>query len=144
MGALPTALNINTTDNITWVVTFSGNTEVGADGFASLKDGVYDFKIDAAKVHPVGSPGVTMSASSTTTFHRLFGDVDAPSTPNGGTPGVDFAALVNSFDNLSFRGAFNNTNNYKAFLDFNGDGAIGSADNLQFRGRFNKSLTWRV
>lgn len=135
---------LDTTDNITWVVTFTGNTEIGADGFASLQDGVYNLNIAAAKVHPLGSPGISMAANQTTTFHRLYGDTDAPGTPSGGTPGSDFFAIVNSGDNLGFRGAFNNPTNYKAFLDFTGDGTIVSGDNLQFRNRFNKPLTWRT
>jgi autotransporter-associated beta strand protein len=144
IGALPTTLSVSTTNNIAWLVTFSGNMDLGDDGIASLKDGVYDLKVDAAKVHPVGSPNVNMFANSTTTFHRLFGDVDNAATPDRGAPGVDFAATVNTGDNLVFRGAFNNSTNYKPYLDFNGDGAITSGDNLQFRGRFNKSLIWSV
>ena len=57
---------------------------------------------------------------------------------------TDFTAVVNSGDNLAFRGAFNNAAGYKSYLDFNGDGTINSADNLAFRTRFNKSLTWTV
>jgi hypothetical protein len=145
-GSLPTSLNLSTTDNTTWTVTFTGNTDIGADGFDSLKDGVYDLNIDAAKVHPLGVPGVSMAANQTTTFHRLFGDTNAAATPAGGTPGTDFEAIVNTGDNLAFRNAFNKPagGGYQAFLDFNGDGVINSGDNLQFRNRFNKSLTWRV
>ena len=145
LGAVPTLVLSNSADNKTWTATFAGaNTELGADAFASLVDGVYDFQVDGAKVHPLGNPAVTMAGSSTTTVHRLFGDTGDPSTPAGGTPGVDFQAVVNSGDNLSFRGAFNNDAGYKAFLDFNGDGVINTGDNLQFRSRFNKTLTWRV
>jgi hypothetical protein len=143
-GTLPASLAPTSTDNITWVVTFTGNTDNGADGFNSLKDGVYDFNVAADKVHPVGLPGVNMASNSTTTIHRLFGDTNLPSTPNGGVPGVDFLAVINTGDNLAFRGAFNNAAAYKAFFDFNGDGAINSGDNLQFRNRFNKALTWKV
>ena len=88
-----------------------------------------------------------MAANSTNTFHSLFGDTNAPETPNGGLPGKDFlAAVISTGDNLLFRGAFNKPvgGGYLAFLDFNGDGVISSADNLQFRNRFNKALTWRV
>src|SRR5262249_2436431 len=144
LGDLPTSLNINSTDKITWVITFTGNTETGIDGISSLKDGVYDLVIDAAQVHPLGVPNVAMAGQSTTTFHRLFGDTGLPTTPTGGTAAVDFQAIVNTGDNLSFRGAFNNTATYKAFLDFNGDGIINTGDNLQFRNRFNKALTWKV
>ena len=107
-------------------------------------DGVYDLKIDSAKVHPNGVPGVSMANSLTTTFHRLFGDTSAPETLSVSTAGVDFFAVVNTFDNLIFRGAFNNPFNFNAALDFNGDGAINSGDNLQFRNSFNKALTWKA
>jgi hypothetical protein len=143
-GVLPTSLSLNTSDNKTWVITFAGNTDTGADGFSSLKDGVYDLTIDAALVHPLGDPTISMTANSTTTFHRLFGDTNAVGTPSGGTPGVDFGAVINTGDNLAFRNAFNNPATYKAYLDFNGDGVINSGDNLQFRNRFNKALIWRV
>jgi len=145
-GSLPTSLALNTTDKVTWVVTFAGNTEDGADGYRSLKDGVYDLKIDAAKVHPKDAPGVNMDANRTTTFHRLFGDTDPPATPIGGTTGTDYQALVNTGDNLAFRAAFSKpaSGGYQPFLDFNGDGIINSLDNLQFRSRSSKSLTWRL
>src|SRR6185295_14201891 len=81
VGVLPTSLSLATTDDINWIVTFNGNTEDGADGIHSLQDGVYDLNIDAAKVHPRGVSGLAMAANVTTTFHRLFGDTDAPSTP---------------------------------------------------------------
>jgi len=48
-----------------------------------------------------------MAANQTTTFDRFFGDTNAPATPAGGTPGTDFAAVVNTADNLAFRAAFN-------------------------------------
>lgn len=108
---------MTTSDNITWVVTFSGNTDDGSDGFKSVKDGVYDLTIDGSKVHPMGAPGVNMEANATTTFHRLFGDSNAATTPIGGTPGTDFQAIVNTSDNLAFRSAFNNPLNYQAFFD---------------------------
>jgi sugar lactone lactonase YvrE len=143
-GSLPTNLVLKTTDNLTWTVAFAGNTDDGQDGFNSLKDGVYDFNIDAAKVHPFGDPATSMAANSTTVIHRLFGDTGAAATPSGGTPGTDFQAVVNTGNNLAFRTAFNNPAKYAAFLDFNGDGVINFADNLQFRSRFNKALTWRA
>src|SRR6185295_16824073 len=145
-GSLPTSLNVTTTDSKTWIVTFVGNTDAGADGFNSLKDGVYDLNIDAAKVHLLAVPSVTMAANATTTFHRLFGDTGAPATPTGGTPGTDFLAVDNTGDNLAFRAAFNKPagGGYRPFLDFNGDGIINTADNFQFRSRFNKALTWRM
>jgi hypothetical protein len=143
-GTLPASLNLASADNINWIVTFVGNTEGGADGLHSLKDGIYDLNIDGAKVHSVGTPASAMSANFTTTFHRLYGDTGAAATPPGGAVGADFGAIVNAGDNLTFRGGFNNPSTYQAYLDFNGDGVVGTGDNLQFRGRFNKALTWRV
>jgi hypothetical protein len=146
MGAVPANLAVNSTDNVTWTVTFSGaGTELGADNFSSLQDGVYDLTISAAKVHPLGNAAVNMAANSTTTFHRLFGDIDLPETPTGGTAGVDFATVVNTGDNLEFRTAFNRpTPDYKAFFDFDGTSIINTGDNLEFRNRFNRTLAWKI
>jgi hypothetical protein len=140
-GTLPASLALNTTDNITWTVTFVGNTEVGFDGLASLKDGVYVLNINGTKVHPAGLPLVNMAASTTTTFHRLYGDTNLPTVA-----GADFSAVLNSADNLQFRNGFNKPagGGYIPYLDFNGDGIINSGDNLQFRTRFNRPLTWTV
>jgi autotransporter-associated beta strand protein len=143
-GVLPSALNWTSTDNVAWIVTFAGNTEDGADGIHSLQDGVYDLAVEAVKVHPLGVPGINMAANAVTTFHRLFGDVDAPETPAGGAPGIDFQAIVNTGDNFAFRTAFNRPEEYKAFLDFDGSGVINTGDNLEFRNRFNNSLTWKA
>ena len=81
IGAVPTSLNLATADHITWTLTFAGNTDDGADGLRSLRDGVYDLVVDATKVHLLAAPGIPMAANSTTTFHRLFGDTGAPSLP---------------------------------------------------------------
>ena len=144
-GTLPTSpLVITPIDSQNWIVTFSGNVDLGADGFASIKDGVYNFAIDGSKVHLASAPAITMAGNSNTVFHRLFGEINDPETPLGGTPDVDFVALVNTVDNLVFRIAFNNVANYNAYLDFDGDGFIVTADNFAFRNRFNRELTWRV
>ncbi len=49
-----------------------------------------------------------------------------------------------SSDNLVFRSSFNNPDNYKAYLDIDGNGQINTFDNLYFRSNFNKPLAWRV
>ena len=59
-------------------------------------------------------------------------------------PGASLTAVVNSGDNLPFRGAFNSAPNYRPYLDINGSGTINSGDNLQFRGNFNHTLKWTV
>jgi hypothetical protein len=145
LGAIPTSLALSSSDNATWLVTFVGNTDAGADTYNSLKDGVYDFHINAAKVHPAGIASVGMAADSTTTFHRLFGDIDDPATPTGGVAGVDFSTVVNTGDNFAFRSAFNRpTPDYKAFLDFDGNGIVNTGDNFELRNRFNKTLAWKA
>jgi len=141
-AAVPAFSVAPSADNKTWTMTWSGaNTDVGADQLASLKDGVYDLVIDATKVHPVGAPGTNMAANSTTVIHRLYGDNGAPTAT-----GSDFSSIVNTGDNLQFRGAFNKPagGGYVPYFDINGDGIINTFDNLQFRQRFNKALTWSV
>jgi hypothetical protein len=142
VGEAPAKLTVSSADNITFIVTFegSGTVEPAADGFSSLKDGVYDLNIDAGKVHLAGLPSVNMAANSTTTFHRLFGDT--PTSIGGST---FLSAVVNTGDNFTFRSAFNRTApDYQAYLDFDGSGLINTGDNFEFRNRFNKTLTWRV
>jgi len=143
-GTLPANVMVNTTDNKTYVVTFSGNTDASVNGLGSLKDGVYNLNIDASKVHAMGSTGSTMAGNYTTTFYRLFGSTGGATTPEGGTPGTDFGARITSLDNLRFRQAFNNPANYSPYFDFNGNGAIDSGDNLAFRTRFNRTMTWSM
>ncbi len=148
-GSLPTSLVLDTSDSITWIVTFAGNTDdgevgTGFDGLQSIKNGVYDFKVEAAKVHPVAVSSIGMAADSTTVFHRYFGDFNGAETPPGGTDNVDFVTIVAIDDNFAFRSAFNSSTNYRADFDFNGDGVIGIADNFQLRSNFNKALIWRV
>ena len=81
------------------------------------------------------------TSSAPFVFHRLFGDATGEELPVIGNQHV---AVVAIDDNFSFRSAFNNSATYKAYFDFDGDGAIGVADNFQFRSRFNRPLTWSV
>jgi len=142
-GTLPANVSVNTTDNKTYVVTISGNTDASVNGLGSLKDGVYDLNVDASKVHAMGT-GATMAGNYSTTFYRLFGSTGGANTPVGGTAGIDFSARITSLDNFRFRQAFNNNANYLPYFDFNGNGAIDSGDNLAFRTRFNKTMTWSM
>ncbi len=147
-GSLPTNLQISSADNIIWVIRFDGNTDPGAplfqppgDGLNSLKDGVYDLNVVASKVHPLGVPSVNGTANSTTVFHRLFGDANAPDVDGGGS---NYTAILGISDNFAFRSSFNSVPNYRASFDYDGDGTIGVQDNFQFRSRFNRPLTWSV
>jgi autotransporter-associated beta strand protein len=141
-GTVPSNISFTTSDNITWQITFQGGTDDGGDGQNSLKDGVYDFTIDGDKVHSVGS-GQPLGVDVTSTFHRLYGDTDAP-TQTPPPDGPNFFAIVNTGDNLNFRSAFNNPVNYKPYLDFGGESFINTGDNFEFRSRFNRPLTWIV
>jgi hypothetical protein len=146
-GTVPKLVITPSADQTTWTVAFGGfSTDIGRfDGLSSLKDGVYDFHVDAAKIHLLSAPSTVMISDSSYTIYRLFGDTDGPVTPNGGVPGVDFAAVVNTGDNLVFRNAFfTNPGHYVAYLDSDGDGSIRTADNFEFRNRFNKVLTWQM
>ncbi len=141
-GSLPTDLVLSSDDNITWVASFSGNTDPSdpaANGFQSLRDGVYDLNVDPAKVHPLGVPGVNGSTIAPFTFHRLFGDATGEELPPVGNSHV---AVVAIDDNFAFRSTFANSSDYRAYFDFDGDANIGVADNFQFRSRFNRPLTW--
>lgn len=51
---------------------------------------------------------------------------------------------MNTTDNFAFASAFNNPNDYLAFLDFEGNGFINTTDNFQFRSRFNRPMAWTV
>jgi len=142
MGEVPDLVLTPNADRSVWTVTFAGpHAEMGADGSASIMDGVYDLNINGAMVHPASNPSTSLGGTSTTTFARLFGDISGPtSTSNGDS--TENMMIVNSIDNLAFRRAFNNDANYVAAFDFDGNGVINSGDNLAFRQRFNKALTW--
>ncbi len=144
LGSLPTQILAQTTNNITWTITFIGNTDPSIpgdpfDGFASIRDGVYDLVVDTAFVHPLGVPSVSGTTETTTTFHRLFGDATGEQLPVIGNNHVTLGAID---DNFAFRSSFNNPTGYLAYFDYDGDGVIGIQDNFQFRSRFNQPLTW--
>ena len=139
-GSAPTnasaALGSPTTADggITWVWSIvGGNPFAQATGAGtltgSLVDGIYTATVDATKVT---AGGTQMAAGSSTTFHRLFGDV------NG-------SRNVNNADYLSFRGAFGKTSSdpaYNAAFDFDNSGVINNADYLQFRSRFGLTYSY--
>ena len=137
LGTLP-AFTATSTDNIHWVVTFVGTAP---NGFNSIADGVYDFKVNTAFVSPLGVPSTTGTTAPITTFHRLFGDSSGDSNPAGPT----HLTVIDTADNggpLGFRASFNTPANYRPYYDVNGDGVVETTDNLQFRNRFNRPLTW--
>jgi hypothetical protein len=104
--------------------------------FGSLKDGVYQLKIDASRVTSDGAwlAGNGGSAADPYTtapvddFYRTYGDADG----DGGVGLADFAI---------FRGAFGTSNGesgYFAGLDSDGSRGIGLPDFAAFRSNFGK------
>lgn len=109
-------------DRLTWRLTFSGPATTS---FGGLADGIYDLTVDATKVtDAVGNP---MAASVTTTFHRLFGDLNGD-------------RRVDSADVAAFSALFGSTTAssgpaFAWWADSDDNGAINNADLLQLRSR---------
>jgi regulation of enolase protein 1 (concanavalin A-like superfamily) len=119
-----------TGDGQTWLVTFSGPGVTAA----GLGDGVYDFKVTASAVHPVGaapgSPAYSMAADYATSFFRLFGDSDGNGT-------------VNALDYARFKAAFGSaagSPGYNGAFDFDGNGAVNALDYAYFKNNFGKTV----
>ncbi len=127
VGTLPGAIAWSSADGgFTYTVTFSGGNVTAG----SLADGVYDLQVHAALVTDVWGhflPG----GDSTTTFYRLFGDVNGD-------------GIVDSLDSLFFRsrqGSATGSSGYRWYLDYDNSGIIDSLDSLQFRKRLGASYT---
>ena len=109
-----------------WVVSFGGAGVVGA----SIADGVYDLTLAAGAA--ANAAKVTNSAASTTTFDRLFGDLNGD-------------GVVNNADYARFGRAFGSTagsSTYQAAFDYDGNGSINNLDYAQFGRRFGLSLVF--
>lgn len=109
-------------DGRTWELTFSG-PGTGAGG--GLVDGVWDLTVVGSAV--VDGAGNAMAGSVTTTFHRLFGDLNGDRTVNG----MD-ATLFNPFFGSTAAGS---GIAFAWWADFDGNGAVNNADLLQLRSR---------
>jgi hypothetical protein len=125
------ALNAPTLSNggATWTYTLIPNTDY-TEASGSLQDGIYSATLDASKVT---AGGVAMAGPNpTTTFHRLFGDVNGSKS-------------VNALDYNAFRPVFGKNSGqagYDAAFDFDGNGTINALDFNQFRSRFGKSFAY--
>jgi hypothetical protein len=107
----------------TWTYTFIANTDF-TEVSGSLPDGIYTATLDASKV---AANGAAMAGPNpTTTFHRLFGDINGSKDVNN----ADFGLFRNTFGRTSADGGFN------AGFDFDNSGAVNNADFAQFRNRF--------
>jgi hypothetical protein len=117
-----------TTDGgLTWVIPILSNTSY-SDSTGSLKDGIYTVTINPAKV----TGGILTGTNLSTTFHRLYGDIDGNKT-------------VNSADYFKFKAAFGSTTgqpNFNSDFDFDGNGKINSADYFKFKANFGRKFTY--
>jgi hypothetical protein len=113
-------------------ITFTGSL---TDPGGSLKDGLYNFIIDAAQVSGAGGaidgngdgiPGGSYVIDGTTTnkFYRLFGD------SNGD-------AAIDQLDYLAYRNAIASGPN--SLFDFDNNGDVDQTDYFQFRQRISTS-----
>jgi hypothetical protein len=84
-------------------------------------------------VDPTKITGGTLSgANLSTTFHRLYGDIDGNKT-------------VNSADYFKFKAAFGSTTGQPAFnadFDFDGNGKINSSDYFKFKANFGRRFAY--
>jgi hypothetical protein len=117
-----------TTDGgLTWTIPVLANTAF-SDATGSLKDGIYKVTVDPSKV----TGGTLAGNNLSTTFHRLYGDIDGNKT-------------VNSADYFKFKAAFGSTtgqSNFNADFDFDGNGKINSSDYFKFKANFGRKFTY--
>jgi len=113
-GGVTFATNIATSDNQTFVFTFTGASIINH----SLADGIYTLTIDHNKIH--SASGVNLAADYVKNFHRLFGDADG----DGDTDSLDQIAVRNSLSQP-----------YKWYFDFDGNSAVDSSDYSAARAR---------
>jgi hypothetical protein len=124
-------LNAPTSSNggATWTYTFATGTAY-TEGSGSLGDGIYTATLDASKVT---AGGIAMAgANPSTTFHRLFGDVNGSKDVNN----ADFGLFRNTFSKGSADAGFNDA------FDFDNSGTVNNADFGQFRNRYGKSFNY--
>ncbi|MFN4241710.1 MAG: dockerin type I domain-containing protein [Tepidisphaerales bacterium] len=109
-------------DQRTWRLTFSGP---GTTSTGGLIDGIYDLTVVGNKV--LDAVGNAMAGNLTTTFHRLFGDLNGD-------------RRVDSADVAAFSAVFGSTQAsagpaFAWWADADDNGAVNNADLLQLRNR---------
>jgi fibronectin type 3 domain-containing protein len=117
-----------TTDGgLTWTIPILNSTAF-SDATGSLKDGIYKLTVDPSKI-----TGGTLSGTNlSTTFHRLYGDIDGNKT-------------VNSADYFKFKAAFGSIAgqaNFNSNFDFDANGKINSSDYFKFKANFGRKFVY--
>jgi hypothetical protein len=137
-GAPPTdasaALGTPTTSDggLTWVVPFVKSIAGITDGSGSLLDGVYTATVHASLVTDAFNQHLA-TGDQTSTFHRLYGDVNGDRKVSNG----DFLVFSNTFGLTSGQAGYNR------YFDLLGLGnKISNADFAQFSNRFGKSFIY--
>lgn len=119
----------------TWVFTFLKANTANVGSTASLNDGIYVIQLDPSKVAAAASGApleATGSSPFSTTFHRLFGDIDGNGT-------------VNSADYFKFKTAFGSKTGsslYNPDFDFDANGATNSSDYFKFKANFGRKFVY--
>jgi alpha-L-arabinofuranosidase len=126
MGGSPTPMTfaLNSPDGgTTWVLSFTDLSYIGG----SLPDGTYDLTITGADV--TDGLGIAMSADSTYSFYRLYGDFNGDGVVNG----TDFAQFAANFGSSVSVAAGT------WYFDYYGTGIENGSDFAQFAARFGQS-----
>jgi hypothetical protein len=88
--------------------------------FGSLSDGRYSLTVNASQVRSLA--GVNMTADSTTSFHRYYGDANG----DGAVDIADFGLLSGAFNTSTGQTGF------LAYFDYDNNGTIDILDFAQF------------
>jgi hypothetical protein len=126
------ALGTPTTSDggITWTLPIIANTAF-SDPTGSLKDGIFKVTLHSTLVTDSLNRALS-GGDQSTTFHRLYGDIDGNKT-------------VNSADYFSFKAAFGSSTGQASFnadFDFDGNGKINSSDYFKFKANFGRKFTY--
>lgn len=109
-------------DHTEATINFTSDTTGG-----SLNDGRYRLTVLA---NQISVQGASLAANATSSFHRLFGDINGDERVNIADYGLFSTSYGKSVGDAGYLDAF----------DFNGDGRVNIADYGQFAGRYGVTL----
>ncbi|HZL35248.1 MAG TPA: dockerin type I domain-containing protein [Tepidisphaeraceae bacterium] len=114
----------------TWIIAIA-DSSANSDSTGSLKDGIYSLVINSAALTGPNSATSLIGGNKTTTFHRLFGDINGDGTVNL----TDYRAFKATY--LSSAG----NPGFVADFDANNDGTINLVDYRAFKNNYLKQFT---